>query len=59
MDPGVEESVMVIIFAAPRVEVKELLNVRDQLTLKYGKEFVRQVQDNLGGRNLINDLIPM
>lgn len=49
MDPGVAESVMTIIFAAPRIDIKEINMIRDQLTLKYGKEFSKACQENLNG----------
>ncbi|KAJ3107691.1 hypothetical protein HDU96_007823 [Phlyctochytrium bullatum] len=38
-DPSISEAVNTIIYAAPRCEVKELLQVRDQLIAKFGKEF--------------------
>lgn len=44
MDPGVAESIMVVIFAAPRVDIKELIGVRDQLALKHGKDFIKACQ---------------
>jgi vacuolar protein sorting-associated protein IST1 len=53
MDPGVEESVNIIIFAAPRVEIKELADVRDQFSVKFGKDYCKQIQDNVGNRKII------
>src|ERR1700709_2828604 len=38
-DPGLEEAVKSLIYAAPRTDVKELQNVRALLVDKYGKEF--------------------
>ena len=38
-DPGLEEAVKSLIYAAPRTDVKELQNVRSLLVDKYGKEF--------------------
>ena len=46
-DPGLEEAVKSIIFAAPKVEgVKELSLVRALLAEKYGKEFTLQAVEN-------------
>jgi vacuolar protein sorting-associated protein IST1 len=38
-DPGLEEAVKSLIYAAPRTDVKELQTVRALLVDKYGKEF--------------------
>jgi vacuolar protein sorting-associated protein IST1 len=38
-DPGLEEAVKSLIYAAPRTDVKELQSVRVLLVDKYGKEF--------------------
>ena len=40
------EAVNTIIYAAPRSDVKELLDVREQLIIKYGKEFAMAAMDN-------------
>lgn len=48
-DPGLEEAVKSIIYAAPRIEVKEINAVRILLTEKYGKEFAKQAADNSDG----------
>lgn len=46
-DPGLEEAVKSIMYAAPRIEgVKELSIVRQLLAEKYGKEFTLQAVDN-------------
>jgi vacuolar protein sorting-associated protein IST1 len=46
-DPGLEEAVKSIIYAAPRVEgVKELSMVRQLLAEKYGKEFTLEAVEN-------------
>ncbi|KAI1302443.1 hypothetical protein EDD11_005609 [Mortierella claussenii] len=45
-DPAIIEAVNTIIYAAPRSEVKELLLVRDQLTAKFGRDFVANAMDN-------------
>ncbi|KXL49294.1 hypothetical protein M433DRAFT_132670 [Acidomyces richmondensis BFW] len=50
-DPGLEEAVKSIMYAAPRVEgVKELGVVRQLLAEKYGKEFTMQVVENSDGK---------
>lgn len=38
-DPGLEEAVKSLIYAAPRTDIKELQSVRALLVDKYGKEF--------------------
>lgn len=45
-DPGLEEPVKSIIYAAPRTEVKELQAVRSLLGEKYGKEFTLAATEN-------------
>jgi len=45
LDPSIEEAVFSLCYAAPRVEVPELANVRDQLLAKYGK----QMEQKTGG----------
>ncbi|CZS97205.1 probable IST1 Putative translation initiation factor, has a role in resistance to high concentrations of sodium [Rhynchosporium agropyri] len=45
-DPGLEEAVKSLIYAAPRTDVKELQNVRNLLVEKYGKEFAMEVIEN-------------
>ncbi len=50
-DPGLEEAVKSIIFAAPKVEgVKELGIVRGLLAEKYGKEFTLEAVENRDGK---------
>lgn len=44
-DPGLEEAVKSLIYAAPRTDVKELQNVRLLLVDKYGKEFALQAME--------------
>ncbi|KAF8985209.1 hypothetical protein BGZ46_005572 [Entomortierella lignicola] len=46
-DPAIAEAVNTVIYAAPRAEVKELLQVRDQLAAKFGRDFVANAMDNL------------
>jgi vacuolar protein sorting-associated protein IST1 len=47
------EAVASLIWAAPRVEVEELDEVKKQLTLKYGKEFAEDALNN-SPRNPVN-----
>lgn len=45
-DPGLEEAVKSLIYAAPRTDVKELQQVRALLCDKYGKEFAMVAVEN-------------
>lgn len=45
-DPGLEEAVKSLIYAAPRTDVKELQQVRALLCDKYGKEFAMVAMEN-------------
>lgn len=45
-DPGLEEAVKSLIYAAPRTDVKELQTVRMLLMEKYGKEFALAAMEN-------------
>jgi len=45
-DPGLEEAVKSLIYAAPRTDVKELQQVRVLLADKYGKEFAVEAMEN-------------
>lgn len=49
-DPGLEEAVKSIIYAAPRTDVKELQQTRQLLVEKYGKEFALQAIENSDGK---------
>jgi vacuolar protein sorting-associated protein IST1 len=49
-DPGLEEAVKSIIYAAPKTEIKELNQVRILLADKFGKEFVVTAMENSDGR---------
>lgn len=49
-DPGLEEAVKSIIYAAPKTEIKELLTVRTLLAEKYGKPFVLEAMENTDGK---------
>ncbi|KAL2267774.1 hypothetical protein VTJ83DRAFT_5051 [Remersonia thermophila] len=45
-DPGLEEAVHSIIYAAPRTEIKELGQVRALLAERFGKEYVLRAAEN-------------
>lgn len=49
-DPGLEEAVQSIVYAAPKTEIKELVTVRGLLAEKYGKEFVLRAMENEEGK---------
>jgi vacuolar protein sorting-associated protein IST1 len=49
-DPGLEEAVKSVIYAAPKTEVKELQQVRTLLGEKFGKDFVLVAMDNSDGK---------
>jgi vacuolar protein sorting-associated protein IST1 len=49
-DPGLEEAVKSIIYAAPRTEIKELQQARLLLVEKYGKDFATAAMDNTDGK---------
>lgn len=48
-DPGLEEAIKSIIYAAPKTEIKELNTVRTLLAERYGKQFVLEAMENTGG----------
>lgn len=45
-DPGLEEPIKSLIYAAPRTEIRELQTVRQLLVEKYGKEFAVAAIEN-------------
>jgi vacuolar protein sorting-associated protein IST1 len=45
-DPGLEEAVKSILYAAPKTEIKELHQLRVLLAEKFGKEFVLHAMEN-------------
>jgi vacuolar protein sorting-associated protein IST1 len=49
-DPGLEEAVKSIIYAAPKTEIKELVVVRNLLADKFGKEFALEAVENSDGK---------
>ncbi|KAJ2904373.1 IST1-like protein [Zalerion maritima] len=54
-DPGMEEAVKSVMYAAPKTEIKELQTVRLMLAEKYGKEFALQAIENSDGK--VNDKV--
>ncbi|RIA90576.1 regulator of Vps4 activity in the MVB pathway-domain-containing protein [Glomus cerebriforme] len=54
-DPTISEAVNTLIYSAPRSEIKELGQVRDQLIGKYGKEFALNAIENKD--NCVNERI--
>lgn len=49
-DPGMEEAIKSIIYAAPKTEIRELQNVRTLLGEKYGKQFVLDAMENTNSK---------
>ncbi|KAA8914550.1 regulator of Vps4 activity in the MVB pathway-domain-containing protein [Sphaerosporella brunnea] len=49
-DPGLEEPIKSLIYAAPRTEIRELQTVRQLLVEKYGKEFALSAIENSDGK---------
>jgi len=49
-DPGLEEAVKSIIYAAPRTDIKELQQARQLLVEKYGKDFALAAIENTDGK---------
>jgi vacuolar protein sorting-associated protein IST1 len=49
-DPGLEEAVKSIMYAAPRIEIKEIHTVNSLLASKYGKDFALQALENSDGK---------
>lgn len=49
-DPGLEEPIKSIIYAAPRTDIKELQQARQLLVEKYGKEFALEAVENSDGK---------
>lgn len=47
-DPGLDEAIRSIIFAAPRTDIKELMQVRQLLLEKFGKEVGLQAMEGVG-----------
>lgn len=48
VDPGLEEAVRSIIYAAPRTEIKELHQARALLVEKFGKDFALSAMEGVG-----------
>jgi hypothetical protein len=56
-DEGIVEALASVMYAAPRcAEVKELLQVKDMLTARYGKEFAYKAANNEG--QCVNQKVP-
>ncbi|KAK7748997.1 Transcription initiation protein spt3 [Cytospora paraplurivora] len=49
-DPGLEEAIKSVLYAAPKTEIKELHTVRALLAEKYGKQFVLDAMENTDGK---------
>lgn len=49
-DPGLEEAIKSIIYAAPRTDIKELQQARALLVEKYGKDFALVAMENKDGK---------
>ncbi|CCX05470.1 Similar to IST1 homolog; acc. no. P53990 [Pyronema omphalodes CBS 100304] len=49
-DPGLEEAVKTLLYAAPRMEIKELTVIRQLLAEKYGKDFALSAMENLDSK---------
>lgn len=47
--PDLQSSVSDLIFAAPRLDIPELISVRKQFRAKYGKDFKSKAMNNEGG----------
>ncbi|KAK6518546.1 hypothetical protein TWF506_005685 [Arthrobotrys conoides] len=50
VDPGLEEAIQSVIYAAPRTDVKELQTVRVLLMEKYGKIYAQSAMENAEGK---------
>ena len=48
-DPGLEEAIVSILYATPRTEIKELINVRNLLVEKYGREYALGASEDREG----------
>ncbi|ORX72038.1 DUF292-domain-containing protein, partial [Linderina pennispora] len=49
VDPGIEDAVASIAYASTRVDVKELVMIRELLAAKYGAEYIKNAMDNVDG----------
>ena len=49
-DPGLEEAIKSLIYAAPRTDIKELHQARALLVEKYGKDFALDAVENRDGK---------
>ncbi|KAM5360537.1 hypothetical protein ACJZ2D_013666 [Fusarium nematophilum] len=55
VDPGLEEAIQSLLYAAPKTEIKELATVRNLFAEKYGKDFVMAAMENTDGK--VNDKV--
>nr|CAG8590279.1 15143_t:CDS:2 [Entrophospora candida] len=46
-DPSIAEAVNTLLYASSRLDIKELLPIRDQFISKFGKEFVKNAVENV------------
>ncbi|KAK2067794.1 hypothetical protein P8C59_001501 [Phyllachora maydis] len=56
-DPGLEEAVKSIMYAAPKTEIKELQQVRALLADKFGKEFLLAAMENAEGKHVAPSVV--
>ncbi|KAJ1948505.1 Vacuolar protein sorting-associated protein ist1, partial [Linderina macrospora] len=49
VDPGIEDAVASIAYASSRVDIKELVMIRELLAAKYGAEYIKNAMDNVDG----------
>ena len=54
-DPGLEEAVQSVVYAAPKTEIKELGTVRSLLAEKYGKDYIIAAMENADEK--VNDKV--
>ncbi len=47
--PDLVSSISTLIYAAPRVDIPELITIRQQFKAKYGKQFDENAMNNVGG----------
>ncbi len=48
--PDLVSCISTLIYAAPRVDIPELTDIRKQFKAKYGKQFDEDAMNNVGGR---------
>lgn len=50
VDPGIDEAVSSVIYAAPHSELKEMTMLRDMFHVRYGDEYFKSAVDNANGK---------